>query len=647
MTSQPERRSPHAEALPVDRRQLLKLGGAALAAAALSGCATSTRAPRGDLAREGWMNHQESLTRLRRHVARADGTEVVESGTGVLASASDGLGAARGSRPGMPDFDVLIVGSGYGGAVCAARLAAQRRPGVRIALLERGREWRPGMFPEHLTSFNPFNPFSLFTRQHSWLGEQLSHNPLGLYGFYDHGDVVAVAGSGLGGTSLINCAVAIEPEEGVFGQAEWPAPLREPGVLQPYFRRARRMLDVQPTPEGRYPAKLRTNLATAATLRAKGQWDASAYPVELAITFSDRTSRQGMRQHRCVQCGNCATGCNVGAKNSLDMNYLPLAWSHGVEMFPQVEIERVDTVDGVHRVYYLYRPDGRAEERGWLTTRMLILAAGTLGTTEILLRSRQRHGLALSRWLGRGFSANGNYLGYVDYQYTDPPVITNTAGVGIAGGMPDPPVGTAIQGAIDFRQPGRPLGRHVVIEDLTHASALAPGVALLMLADLNRGITLLGCGHDRAAGEIRLEGDGVAVRWPNYDRQPSHAELVTLMRQYATALGGSFRPFTAARNYTAHPLGGCRMSATAVDGVVDHRGRVFDMSQGAEAGAVHPGLYVVDGSIVPTAIGNNPLLTITALAERAAELIVRDPAHVALFSTTDVPAAPRRQPQSP
>ncbi len=89
------------------------------------------------------------------------------------------------------------------------------------------------------------------------------------------------------------------------------------------------------------------------------------------------------------------------------------------------------------------------------------------------------------------------------------------------------------------------------------------------------------------------------------------------------------------------------MGATAVDGVVDHRGRVFDMSQGAEAGAVHPGLYVSADSIVPTAIGNNPLLTITALAERVAELIVRDPAHVTLFSTTDVPTAPRRQPQSP
>jgi len=122
--------------------------------------------------------------------------------------------------------------------------------------------------------------------------------------------------------------------------------------------------------------------------------------------------------------------------------------------------------------------------------------------------------------------------------------------------------------------------------------------------------------------------------------------MVKLMREYASAQGGQFKPFTPARNYTAHPLGGCRMGATVADGVVDHLGRVFDASPGAAAEAIHPGLYVVDGSIVPTALGNNPLLTITALAERAAELIVRDPAHAALFSTTDAPGAPTMR-QSP
>jgi cholesterol oxidase len=625
----------------LDRRQLLKLGGAALAATALPGCAVPLANVQSDLARAAESNYRDSLVRLRRRVGRPDGTEATESGTGLLASAPEGLGAARNARPGKPDFDVLIVGSGYGGAACAARLAEERRHGVRIGLLERGREWVPGTFPTALAAFNPF------VRRPSWMGEQLSRNPLGLYGFYDRGDVEVVVGSGLGGTSLINCAVAIETEELVFQQPAWPEPLRDKRVLRPYYQRARRMLAARPTPEDRYPPKLRAHLDSATTLRALGRWNATAYPVDLAVTFSARANGQGMRQQGCVQCGDCVTGCNVGAKNSVDLNYLPLAWARGVEMFTQVEVEDIEARGGLHRVHYVQRFNGdRAEERSSVTARLVILAAGTLGTTEILLRSRRRHGLALSDRLGRGFSANGNYLGFVDYQFAEPPVRTNAAGVGIARGAPEAPVGAAIQGAVDFRQPGRPLQRRVVFEDLTQPSAHVPGLTLLMLADLNQSITLLGCGHDAAAGEIVLDDDGIRVRWPDYERQPSHAELMAVMRQYAGAKGGRFRPFTPARNYTAHPLGGCRMGATAAEGVVDHRGRVFDRSPRAGNGAVHPGLYVVDGSVVPTALGNNPLLTITALAERAADLIVRDPAHAALFSTTDAPPAPDRR-QSP
>jgi cholesterol oxidase len=152
----------------------------------------------------------------------------------------------------------------------------------------------------------------------------------------------------------------------------------------------------------------------------------------------------------------------------------------------------------------------------------------------------------------------------------------------------------------------------------------------LTLADLRRAMTLLGIGHDRAEGEIRLEGGIPMVRWPDYDRQPGHAEIVRLMTEYATALGGRYAAFSPARNYTAHPLGGCRMGESAATGVVNHRGQVFDASAGGGR-AVHAGLYVADASIMPTALGNNPLLTIAALAERIADLIVSDPSHATLF----------------
>ena len=622
------------------RRQILKLGVAAAGATIASppGVARATAADASvDHARAAQRVYRDSLSRLRRSVPGPDGRETWESGPGSLSSPPDVLRAARNARSGKADFDVLIIGSGYGGAVCAARLAAHRRPGVKIGLLERGREWVPGTFPDRLVEINPlFNPFFtrwLFARRPSWFSEQLSSNPLGLYGFYQ-GDVQVVVGSGLGGTSLTNCAVVLEAEEEVFRQAAWPDELRSKDVLRPYYEMARRMLTPQTTPGDRLTPKLSTHLGTAAYLGAKGRWQAAAYRAPLAITFASRTNGQGMRQHGCVQCGDCTTGCNVGAKNSLDMNYLPLAWTDGVLMFTQVDVSGIRKMGDLYEVDYVLRPDPthpRHEEKGFVTAPIVVVAAGTMGSNAILLRSRDQGGMAVSRWLGKGFSGNGNYLGFVDYQYTDPAVYTDTAGVGVANGTPLYPVGANIEGAIDFRRPDRPLERRVLIEDLAHASSLAPGVALLMLADLERAMTLLGCGHDRAEGEIRLENNLASVRWPDYDRQPSHAELARLMGEYARAYGGRFMPFTPARNYTAHPLGGCRMAASAASGVVNHRGQVFDTTPGDEGRAVHAGLYVADASIIPTALGNNPLLTITALAERIADLMVSDPRHASFF----------------
>jgi cholesterol oxidase len=406
------------------------------------------------------------------------------------------------------------------------------------------------------------------------------------------------------------------------------------------------MLSPQTAPEERLTPKLSVHLKSAAALSAARRWDADAYRAPLAITFDARINEQGMRQHGCVQCGDCATGCNVGAKHSLDMNYLPLAWTRGALLFTQVDVSTIEKRGALYRVNYVLRPDaarpGR-QETGSVTAGMVVIAGGTMGSNAILLRSRDENGLATSAWLGKGFSANGNYLGFVDYQYTDPPVETNSGGAGVAAGAPTDPVGAYIEGVIDFRRGSRPLDRRVLIEEMSQASSLAGGVALLMLVDLRRALTLLGIGHDRAEGEIRLEGGSPTVRWPDYDRQPSHAELARLMSQYASALGGRYGIFSPARNYTAHPLGGCRMGESAATGVVNHRGQVFDPSAGDRSTSVHAGLYVADASIMPTALGNNPLLTITALAERIADLIVNDPSHATLFEPPPTRHAPEIQ----
>jgi cholesterol oxidase len=613
----------------LSRRDLLKIGAVAAGAAAcrtgIPGVLSGGVEPI-DYAGAARQTYEESLKALRRTGVTAAGVEVPETGTGRLSLGPEALRAHRGSRPGRPDFDVLIIGSGYGGAVCAARLAARRRPGVKIGVLERGLEWVPGTFPNSLANFSPIS------RRSSWLREQLAHNPLGLFGFYNQGDVTVVTGDGLGGGSLINCAVVMEAEEEVFQQPAWPVELRSKTVLRPYYERARLMLAPQRTPEGRFPPKLTAHLGTAAVLAKRGTWPADvAYALPLAVTFADRKNAQGMRQHACVQCGDCTTGCNVGAKHSLDKNYLPLAWSGGALLFTQAEVERIEKADDGYRVHCVLRSSRFFENRDVVTARTVIVAAGTVGTNEILLRSRDAGGLAVSEWLGKGFSANGNHVWFVDYQTSDTAVTTNTGGVGVAAGTPAAPVGPTIQGIIDFRRADRPLVRHVVIEDLAHPSALAPGVASLTLADLNRAITLLACGHDTADGEIRLENDEASVRWPGYTDQACRAEMAVLLTQYATAYGGRARPFAPGGPTTAHPLGGCRMAATAAEGVVNHRGEVFDTTPGRDGRAVQPGLYVADASIIPSALGNNPLLTITALAERIAELILEEPANATLF----------------
>jgi cholesterol oxidase len=617
--------------LPLRRRDLLRIGALAAGAAA---CESTIRRPVDsgppsppDYAAAAQRNYEQSLTALRRTVVTPAGDEVAEAGTGRLSLAPDALRAHLGARAGRPDFDVLIVGSGYGGAVCAARLAAHRRRGVKIAVLERGREWVPGTFPASLAHIDPFS------KRASWLQQQLAYNPLGLFGFHTQGDVTVVSASGLGGASLINCAVVMEAEDAVFRQSAWPEELREKAALRPYYDRARAMLAPQQTPADRYPPKLRIHLGTATTLAERGVWPPGvAYPLPLAVTFSDRTNGQGIRQHGCVQCGDCSTGCNVGAKHSLDMNYLPLAWSGGALMFTRTEVERIEKADDHYRVHCLLRPGRLLDEtRDVVTARVVILAGGTVGTNEILLRSRDAGGLTVSDQLGKGFSGNGNHVWFVDYQHAAGAVTTNSAGVGVAAGTPRAPVGPSIQGIVDFRRPDRPLVRHVVFEDLAHPSALAPGVAALVGADLNRALTLLACGHDSGDGEIRLENDEAAVHWPGYSAQACRTEMAAVMAQYATAYGGRADAFAPSRNTTAHPLGGCRMAATAAEGVVNHRGQVFEPAPGRDGRAVQRGLYVADASIIPGALGNNPLLTITALAERIAELIVRDPAGAELF----------------
>jgi cholesterol oxidase len=527
-----------------------------------------------------------------------------------------------------PAYDVVVVGSGYGGSVMAHRLAGDGRT---VCLLERGEERHPGEYPETLVDI--LRQVQVTTsRRH--LGR-----PGALFDLRVGGPMNVLVGCGLGGTSQINAGVALEMPPFVLDR-RWPSAIVQGGLaeLRPFYERAARMLGATPYP-GPPLHKARALGRCAAALGTTSQ------PAPVNVTFTDRRNPAGIDQPACTSCGNCITGCNVGAKNTLVMNYLPAARDAGADVFVGIPVRSVQP-DGsggwlVHVVVPGYHRLGRGPRRGVVRARQVVLAAGTLGSTEILLRSRQA-GLPLSDHLGRDVSGNGDILAVA----FDGREVVNAIGTGPRTPA-DTPIGPTIVGKIDLT--AIEVGNHrLMIEDASVPPALGRAIppllaalslrhhpmrALAALASpwtgaLRRTLPLCvmspehrGCdltldgeflrldGSDRAAG-----GDGPLL-YPRHDKQLARAArglgaaLVHLPRSMPV-LGS---PLT-----TVHPLGGCAMADRAEAGVVNDACEVFSGPTGDD---VHDGLLVVDGSVVPAPVVANPLLTICALAERAAQLL--------------------------
>lgn len=537
-----------------------------------------------------------------------------------------------------PFYDVVIVGSGYGGAIAASRLA---RAGRRVCLLERGREYLPGDFPR--TGAEAAGEFQIG-------GDSA---PTGLFDFRRNDDMNVLLGCGLGGTSLINASVTLAAEPRVFDDDCWPAPLRAPGALDAGYRRAREMLRPAPLPETVGPLPKLAALQQAAEHMGA---DFSRPPI--AVNFQDGVNHVGIHQQGCRMCGDCVSGCNYGAKNSVVMNYLPDARSHGAEIYTEVRVRHVERCDGVWLVRYDLPGTGRERFDApdlFVRAGVVVLAAGSLGSTEILLRSGDR-GLPLSRRLGHRFTGNGDVLGFA--YNCDVPV----RGVGFGDRDAGEPVGPCIGGVIDLRRQAD-LDTGMVIEEGVIPGALSGVLAGALAAaaalggvDTDDGVrdrireigrrlgsftggggsggtavtntlTYLVMTHDDAGGRMCLDDDRLRIEWPGVGRQEIFRAVRQRLLEATAALGGEFVPNPMAGPLfgqdlvTVHPLGGCVMGEDAGSGVVDHKGRVFAGTEGTD---IHDGLYVCDGAVIPRSIGVNPLLTISALAERCCELLAAD-----------------------
>jgi cholesterol oxidase len=542
-------------------------------------------------------------------------------------------------------YDVVVVGSGYGGAISASRLA---RAGARVCVLERGREFEPGDFPD--TGPEAVAEFQVDAGGHR------AGNDTGLFDLHVGDDINVLVGCGLGGTSLINANVALQADPRVFDDSRWPAALRaDVGTrMQEGYRRAEAML--RPVA---LPAHLDVPKVTALETSAKAL-GLPFYRPPINVTFETPpggVNHVGVPQRACILCGDCVAGCNHGAKNTVAVNYLPDAHNHGAEIYTRASVVRVGKVDGRWIVHFRILDAGQEQFDApsmFVSADVVVLAAGCLGSTGILLRSKAA-GLSMSDRVGHGFTGNGDLLGF-GYN-NDVPI----NGIGFGAEQGDTaPVGPCIAGIIDARDTTE-FEDGMVIEEGAIPGALRPFlpaafalVSRLVGTDTDEGIgdrirelgreiggllggsgsgavhatqTYLVMTHDDGDGRIVLDGDRVRIVWPNVGSQPIFEQVSRRLNDATAALGGTYVKSPQWSSLfrkdlvTVHPLGGCVMAEDAEHGVVDDKGRVF---AGRHGDAVHDGLYVFDGSIVPRPLGVNPLLTISALTERGVELLAED-----------------------
>ncbi|MDQ6784592.1 MAG: GMC family oxidoreductase [Actinomycetota bacterium] len=573
--------------------------------------------------------------------------------------------SASGSSKATEDFDVVVVGSGFGASVTAFRLA---EAGQRVCVLERGCAYPPGSFP----------------RDPRGMANNLWDPQAGLHGLYDiwaFNGIESLVSSGLGGGSLIYANVLIRKDEHWFvdealpngGYERWPI---DRALLDPHYDAVEKMLDAQ-----RYPFDVAPYDQTPKTLAMR---DAAAtlglewMLPELAVSFRSpgdapapglplleaHPNLHGSARETCRLCGECDAGCNYGSKNTLDFTYLSRAKDHGAEIRTLSEVRALEPLDGPgggtsgYRVTYVVHRKG--EDRAQvgfgdpstitIKARRVVLGAGTFGTTFLLLRNRAALP-RLSSALGTRFSGNGDLLsaivgahrevgGQDVPRYLDPsvgPVITSAIrmadsldgteqsgrGFYVEDGGNPAFLDWVAESAGAVNVAGRAatfLARRLAAHWSGHPRSNVTGdIAKLMAAAAvsSTAVPVLAMGRDVPDGVMRLRNGDLDIDWTTRTSEAYFERVQQTLRAIASALGGRLLNtplWLFKRVITVHALGGCPMATNDEEGVIGIDGEVFH----------YPGLFVVDGAAMPGPVGPNPSFTIAAFADHVSDGIVSD-----------------------
>ena len=546
--------------------------------------------------------------------------------------------------------DVVVVGSGFGGSVAAYDLAADGRS---VVVLERGRAWPPGSFartPEQM-SRNFWDP---------------SEGHHGLFDIWTFRGLEGVVSSGLGGGSLIYANVLLRKDEKWFvhesplpggGYEHWPVSRAQ---LDPHYDAVEAMIGVSAYPYTDTPKTEAMRGAAAARgldfLLPPLAVSFSRTPGEPPVPRSELPTPaygnvHGLPRLTCRLCGECDLGCNDGAKNTLDHNYLSAARQLGADLRTRHEVQGFRPLDGGgYEVTFVVHTGEHGEPSRDLpprtiTCERLVLAAGTFGTTYLLLRNVTALPAISTQMLGQRFCGNGDLLTFLlgakdgdrprALSASHGPVITSAIRVGdAADGDGSTGRGHYVEDAgypffadwlLEVAQVGpsaKRAGKYAwkrIRDRLGDSSDSTIGADIAALigdgALSDSSLPLLGMGRDIPDGVFGLRDGRLGVDWTTRTSKDFFDGVRRTMRTISDELGSEYADspmWLTHRVVTVHPLGGAVMGRNRLEGVCDEYGEVFG----------HPGLHVMDGALLPGPVGANPSLTIAAVADRACRHII-------------------------
>jgi cholesterol oxidase len=510
-------------------------------------------------------------------------------------------------------YDVVVIGSGFGGSVSALRLTEK---GYRVGVLEAGRRYRTGEFAET-----------------NWDVKRFIWGPrFGLYGIQRLdllSNVLVLSGAGVGGGSLVYANTLYEPHDAFFTDPQWSSITDWKMELAPFYALARKMLGVTQasadTPADDVMRQVADRLGVAETFQPT---PVGVFLGEPGVEIDDPYfGGAGPRRAGCTSVGACMIGCNQNAKNTLDKNYLYLAEQGGAVIHPDTEVTDLEELsDGRWRITTQRAGPRKGSDRAMYFANQVVFSAGALGTTRLLLSLIDRDRLpGISDQTGQLVRTNSEVLLGATARGTD---VDYSRGVAITSSIhPEPhthiepvryPKGSSVMGLLGTiltdGGPGMPRPLRYLGNIVTHPIRWFRSMSVRKWAE--RSVILLVMqSYDNSLQLYRkrgIFGTRVVSRQGHGKPNPTYIPIANeAARIAAEAMGGdpmsSINEVVLNRPTTAHILGGAAIGPDASTGVIDAYHRVYGQH----------GLHVIDGASVGANLGVNPSLSITAMAERA------------------------------